>query len=255
MSPLIKYPDKTIVLPIQYFGSIDYYARMAAVGHVIINDCARFDKRFKSAHRCTIADTHGELQLTVPISKSWRKTNVASAAKPCQSEESQQLGQQGELKEPEEQPRQQLTWRNVGLSDHGMWWQDIEVSIASAYGRTPFYEYYIDRLRPFFSKSTIATLDSIASLDVALNRTICSILGITSDIRLRSEISDAEFAAATENLITADEIVIEPVEYYQVRHDRFGFIAGLSILDLIFNMGPESPLTLHRMVSEREVAN
>ncbi|MDE6134461.1 MAG: WbqC family protein, partial [Muribaculaceae bacterium] len=30
--------------------------------------------------------------------------------------------------------------------------------------------------------------------------------------------------------------------YWQVRADRFGFIPGLSVLDLIFNLGPEAPL-------------
>ena len=41
-----------------------------------------------------------------------------------------------------------------------------------------------------------------------------------------------------------------PVEYYQLRADRLGFRPGQSILDLIFNLGPESPLIL-RKISKR----
>ncbi|MDE6145308.1 MAG: WbqC family protein, partial [Muribaculaceae bacterium] len=33
-----------------------------------------------------------------------------------------------------------------------------------------------------------------------------------------------------------------PEPYWQVRADRLGFIPNLSILDLIFNLGPETAL-------------
>jgi len=37
------------------------------------------------------------------------------------------------------------------------------------------------------------------------------------------------------------------VEYYQIWASRYGFTPGLSVLDLIFNMGPEAPLVLKAM--------
>ena len=37
-------------------------------------------------------------------------------------------------------------------------------------------------------------------------------------------------------------------EYYQVFAQRHGFTADLSIVDLLFNMGPEALLTLHSQV-------
>ena len=42
---------------------------------------------------------------------------------------------------------------------------------------------------------------------------------------------------------------IAAVEYYQLRKTQLGFISNLSILDLIFNMGPESPLILKKIIS------
>ena len=36
-SPLILFPDKTVILPPVYFGSIDYYATMATYGNVVID--------------------------------------------------------------------------------------------------------------------------------------------------------------------------------------------------------------------------
>ncbi|MDE6643883.1 MAG: WbqC family protein, partial [Muribaculaceae bacterium] len=40
---------------------------------------------------------------------------------------------------------------------------------------------------------------------------------------------------------------LQCVPYYQVRADRLGFIPNLSILDLIFNLGPEAPLLLKKI--------
>ena len=42
---------------------------------------------------------------------------------------------------------------------------------------------------------------------------------------------------------------IAAVAYYQLRKTQLGFISNLSILDLIFNMGPESPLILKKIIS------
>ena len=35
--------------------------------------------------------------------------------------------------------------------------------------------------------------------------------------------------------------------YWQVREDKLGFISGLSVLDLIFNLGPEAVVYLDRL--------
>lgn len=42
--------------------------------------------------------------------------------------------------------------------------------------------------------------------------------------------------------------MVRDVPYYQVRALRHGFIPGLSAVDMLFNMGPESALILPRMV-------
>ena len=120
-SPLIIHPNETIILPPVYFGGIDYYATMAAYGNVIIDRNWRFDKRKKFTHRCTIADTRGELQLTVPIEKPFKS--------------------------------HETTWNNIKVSSHGEWWNVHRVALESAYGRTPFFEFYIDYFLPFLKKN------------------------------------------------------------------------------------------------------
>lgn len=225
VNPLVRFPDVTIELPLQYFGSIEHYALMSAFGHVVIDDTARFDKRFKSAHRCVIADTRGPLLLTVPI----RKSTDTDRHSP-------------------------LLWSDIAISDHGQWWQDIDVSLASAYGRTPFYEFYIDRLRKFFDRQTPDAFRSVADLDIACDAAIRAILGLATVPTYKSSISESDRLREPQNAserVYAKTLLpqLQTVEYYQVRRDRLGFIPSLSILDLIFNLGPESPLLLRAMTA------
>ena len=205
-SPLIIYPDRCAVLPPQYMGSVAYYAVMAAYGRVIIDSSMRYDKRFKSAHRCEIASTHGLMKLTVPVSKD-------------------SLFGRG--------------WNQARVSDHGDWWSDHVVSLESAYGRTPFFEYYFDRLRPWLSRPQGIT---VGELDAALDREIRAMLHLGTEVAYDMAQVPADAVDYRRCLPSA-----AIVPYYQVRADRLGFIPGLSIVDLIFNMGPEAPLILQQM--------
>lgn len=208
-SPLIKIKDKTLVLPPAYMGSIEYYAAMSAFKEVVINECQRYDKRKKSTHRCAIADTHGQLMLTVPIVKP-ENSYVA-------------------------------TWQDIKISSHGAWWNVHLTALASAYGRTPFFEFYIDRFMPFFVKRADNN-DSLVELNRNIDKTIRDILGIESVVKYAIDEDD--------NLLRMEDLdCIETVEYYQIRSSEYGFIPHLSILDLIFNKGPEAPLVLHKMTN------
>lgn len=204
---------------------------MAACRHVIIDDNARYDKRQKSTHRMDIIDTHGIKTLTVPVS---RPQNFHG----------------------------QLRWSDIAISRHGLWWHVFDETLASAYGRTPFFEFYIDRLRQFFSDSTPDTFPNVATLCRESDKAIRKILSLNTSISYTSDPSTPITATQQSNIInpsttttstqsTQSSPALNPraIEYYQVRRDKFGFVPHLSILDLIFNMGPESPIILHKMAN------
>lgn len=207
--------DRQILLPIRYFGSVEYYATMGAYACVVVDDTARYDKRQKATHRMDIIDTHGVKSLTVPVSRS---DNYSG----------------------------QLHWNNIAISQHGQWWHVIAETLASAYGRTPFFEFYIDRLLPFFSSSTSEEFQNVATLCREVDIAIRTILGFDNEVIYASQSPDAD--AMTSAIVTSDIVQPHSVEYYQVRRDKFGFVPQLSILDLIFNMGPESSITLQKMI-------
>lgn len=103
-------------------------------------------------------------------------------------------------------------------------------AIFSAYGRTPFFEYYADDLMPAFS----GDIESLVELDAAIDRFCRNALGINP--------REVTLDDATSTLPE-----VRDVEYYQIWASRYGFTPGLSVLDLIFNMGPEAPLVLKAM--------
>lgn len=206
MRPIL-HPDKTAVMPPRLCGSAELYAACWAAGSYSQDWERRFDKREKGTHRFTIADTRGRLDLTVPI------------AKPASS---------------------RCAWDEIEISTHGAWWDAHRVALESAYGRTPYFEFYADRFVPMLTAGVEDRFPTLKELATAWESEIADILGL----RLISSLPARE-----EDAIVAHAVTAVPA-YRQVRADRLGFIAGLSILDLIFNLGPEAQMYLHRLARE-----
>ena len=49
-----------------------------------------------------------------------------------------------------------------------------------------------------------------------------------------------------------EDEVFKVVPYYQVFQEKLGFIPNLSIVDLVFNLGPESLLLLKQSINNVE---
>ncbi len=201
--PLVMFPDKTLTLPPVYCGSVRRYAAIAAFGNSVVDASRRFNKREKDTHRCVISGPNGIQRLTVPLEKpaEWHSTRLC----------------------------------DVKVSTHGEWWNVHWGAICSAYGRTPFFEYYADELLPAFT----GKIESLVELDGMIDSFCRRALGIKEA---------ADTAPATGD-VTHRMPEMTDAPYYQIWADRFGFIPDLSALDLIFNMGPESPLVIQRMLA------
>lgn len=197
-------------------GSVSYYATLAAYPRVIINDCMRYDKRFKSVHRYTIADPHGPLTLTIPVSR----------------------------------PAGARRWCDILLSEHGHWWTQHHRSLATAYSAGPFYEFYIDRMLPMLSTDTVVRYHTVTALALAWDTLIRSILHLDTQVIPASSLIDSNNTPSSSIvcnpadtfILTPPGDLVIPSPYYQLTPTEAP--ATLTILDLIFNHGPEAPLIL-----------
>lgn len=208
----------------RYFGSVGYYAEVAACGgNAVMDGTMLFDKRRKQVHRCDIADVNGVVQLTVPVGK------------------------------PHGIPR--ATWSDVRVSNHDRWWHVHRVTLESAYGRTPFFEFYIDRFAPFLCAEAVERYPSIIDFDAAIDAVIREILllppaPVFNAVAKEEGVSEGASADAVQTAaspVFCSGMIEKP--HYQVRAAGLGYIPGLSVLDLIFNLGPEAPLYLAEMAS------
>ena len=104
--------------------------------------------------------------------------------------------------------------RDIRISDHGNWRHLHWNALQSSYGKSPFFEYYADDFAPFYQQKWEFLLD----YNQALQDTVCRLIDIRQAPAARHR----------------------DMPYYQLFSDRCGFMADLSIVDLLFNMGPES---------------
>ncbi len=193
----------------RYGGSVEYWAVAWAAGGLVVDISRRYNKREKATHRMDICDTHGHTQLTVPITWNLGVGN-------------------GELRP--------LRWSDIDVSAHGHWWTIHLTALRSAYGRTPFYEFYEDLLLPLYTSRYEHERVKLWELNREMDSVIAQML----------EMPAPQYIQAAPAVPPIPPLK-EGAEYWQVRADKFGFMPGLSILDLIFNLGPEAQLHLERL--------
>lgn len=110
----------------------------------------------------------------------------------------------------------------IRISEHGNWRHQHWNALVSSYRQTPYFDYYEDDFRPFYEKKD---WELLADFNNDLQRTILSLLGVSLNAK-------------------PAPIPNPPASYYQVFAHKHGFIEDLSIVDLLFNMGPEGLLYL-----------
>lgn len=119
-------------------------------------------------------------------------------------------------------------------------------SLTSAYQRSAYYDFYADDLHQVLN----TRYDRLVELNFAILKVLFKMLKIASPIETtKAYASDGEFddyrsafSAKKSRTLTKE------VPYYQEFQAKNGFIKNLSILDLLFNQGPESITYLKRII-------
>ena len=196
----------TALLQTTYFGPIQWYQKLNRYDRCLIEQYDSYQKQ-TYRNRCVIATANGLQALTVPVEGTGEKCVV----------------------------------RDLRISDHNQWWRVHWNALLSAYNESPFFDYYADDIRPFFEKKYEFLID----FNEAICQKVCELIDIqpnierTTDYQRQTDNMDDYRAVinAKHPLVDSD---FHPRRYWQVFEGKHGFQANLSILDLLFNLGPES---------------
>ena len=188
-----------------YLAPVQYYSKLTVFDEIYLETNENYPKQ-TYRNRCHIASANGIQAITVPVEKP------------------------ATLKAPT---------RDIRISNHGNWRHLHWNAFVSAYNLSPFFEYYADDFRPFYENKYAFLLD----FNEALRQMICDLLDIHPTV-----IPTATYIPCVENdfRIAIDprhplpDAQFTPRPYYQVFSDKHGFLPNLSIVDLLFNMGPEA---------------
>jgi len=196
----------TAILQTTYFGPIQWYQKLHRFDHCMIEQHDSYQKQ-TYRNRCLIATANGVQALTVPV----------------------------------EHNNDRMLVKDLRISDHNQWRRIHWNALQSAYSESPFFEYYADDIRPFFEKR----YDFLIDFNEAIRETVCKLIDILPQIEYTSAYnSQWQESADYRDVIHAKHPLpdndFEAKPYWQVFQHKHGFLANLSILDLLFCMGPES---------------
>lgn len=195
---------RTILLHPGYFPSIAHMSCVAKAEKVVFERHDNYQKQ-TYRNRAYIAHSNGELLLNIPIQHS--KNGI----------------------------RQKFDAVNV---ENDFPWQDHHwKSLQSAYRTSPFFEFYEDDLEEFF----ILPVENLLQHNLDIFDRLLEIIGIEVEIshtetyERNPDLTDLRF------LINAKkQIDFTPENYTQVHQANHPFLPNLSVLDLLFNEGPNA---------------
>jgi len=195
----------TIVLSTAYYPPVQYFAEIAKSGKLLIEQHETYPKQ-TYRNRCYIYSANGVLPLSIPVERgSFHKVKL----------------------------------KDIKLDNTRKWKREHINAIRSAYNSAAFFEFY--------SEEVLKPLDKQHKFLIDLNMDILNILLDIFEMSITVNRTDSFNKKYGENYMDLrysispkKSSIITYGEYFQVFSPDQGFKPNLSIIDLLFNMGPES---------------
>ena len=187
-----------------YFPNIAHFVALIKSKEVVFEVCDNYQKQ-TYRNRSDIYSANGKLSLSVPVSYT--------------------------------QKLRQKT-KDVLISSVDDWQSKHLKSFDSAYRMSPFYEFYIDDLMPIFKTEFKYLLD----LNLKCFELLTKALELEISTRLSEDFTIPDNSSYDfRNLVnTKKNNAFQFNKYTQVFTKKHGYITNLSILDLLFNKGPNA---------------
>ena len=196
-----------------YFPNVNYFANLLQQKSIGFSGDTFYQKQ-TFRNRTVIYGANKELNLIIPI-RHWKK-----GKKPIDSK--------------------------IKIAYDVDWQNQHWKSICSAYRSSPYFEFYEHEIAPFYKEEkenlflfNLSVIDKVMALmDESFEYKISSLKGFNKYV---DKIIDPKIKPKTKF-----------ETYPQVFSSKYDFIPNLSILDIIFNLGPNSSNYLRRLFTENK---
>ncbi len=205
--------DRIALLSSAYLGPVRYYSKIVSYPVILIE---RFETYHKQSYRnrCIILGAGGPLVLSIPVVEG---------------------------------PRAKASMNELQISYEHRWQQVHWRGIVSAYKNSPYFDYYADELKPFYHECRWKTLMDFNS---EIQEVVLKAIGYKADIRFTESyireggtpegIDDFRYSIHPKPHRQGTDGRFKAIPYHQVFNEPMTFTPDLSILDLLFNEGPET---------------
>lgn len=195
-----------------YFPPIDYIISILDVDKITIEANENYQKR-SYRNRTIIQAANGSLGLSIPVNK------IDGSHTPI---------------------------NKIEIDYSYNWQHDHWQAIQSAYNRSPFFEYYKHFFEPFF----VNKWSHLLELNTEILKTLLTLLSIQKPIVYSESFNKAVLDGVDyrdlyqKHKLGKSIYLIDP--YAQVFDFKHTFNPNVSILDAIFNLGPETVSHLYK---------
>lgn len=195
--------SEKIVLSTAYLPNIEYFAFIAKSEVFFMEGCESFQKQ-TYRNRTNILTAGGVQTLILPTRHETQRACI----------------------------------RDVRIDYKCDWQLKHWRAIETAYSGTPYFLYYRDYLYPFFEKK----YEFLFDYNTELTTTLLKLLKIKK-VPVITETFEKEYSDVMDlrsSIHPKREALLGSVAYPQVFEDRIPFTDNLSVIDLLFNVGPEA---------------
>lgn len=216
--------SKSALLSTTYLGPVQFFTKFLMYDQFMIESRENYQKQ-SYRNRCIILTANGPLSLTIPVTKH--------------------------------QPK--VLTRDIRIDNTLEWQKNHWHSIESAYSSAPFFEFLQDDFLPFYRDKYTFLLD----YNLELQNLILSHLEVEATVRLTKEfikeppagIDDLRDCIHPKKRKRKQDDAFQPAWYFQVFRYRYGFVPNLSIIDLLFNEGPNAENILKQSIPSKPTSS
>jgi len=193
-----------VLVSIAYLPPVEYFSVISRADEVLVEKEENYLKQ-TYRNRCYILSAHGPQLLSVPVYLgSLHKTPV----------------------------------KNIRI-DYSKRWQQVHTgAMTASYNSSPYFEFYFNKIEKIILKNHEYLFD----LNMELTNSLLDILKMKKTISYTTNfisVGDMEYDFRYK-ITPKEKSHFAFKKYFQVFNNGEGFVPGMSIIDLLFNMGPEA---------------